>query len=193
MKLKNIISSLAMIGALGSGGAAFAQRWTGHHHSNSNSDSNYENRDGTWHRTRSRADIIGTGRLDEGRGTVAFTFQSGMRRDGLALSTNAGHLRILSVEFVYSDGRVVRERVRQSLGDGQMMTIQTGRPPGLRVVRVRYAMGSDDSYGYDQSSSARLRLIQIHTGDGYTHDEDLWKNHPDEGYYPDDDRDVDEH
>ncbi len=181
MKLKNIVSSLAMVGALASSGAAFAQSWTGHHRSDDNDTSARRHT-----RVRVKADIIGTRQLDEGRGVATFKIKPEMRRDGLALATDGANVKILSVEFVYSDGRVVKERVRQTMGDGQAMTIQTGRPPGLRTVRVRYAMNDNDYYD-SYSYSTRLRLVQLHTGDGYTHEEDLWKYHDDEGYYPDED------
>jgi hypothetical protein len=121
------------------------------------------------HEERER-DVVGTERLDEGRGTAIFRVTPEMRRDGLQLSTNMPGLRIISVDFGYSDGRVVRLPGRQLRGiqDG-LLTIQTGRPPGLRTVRVRYL--NDVRYG-----TGVLQLVQLHTGDGYTHDEDLWQN-----------------
>jgi hypothetical protein len=179
MHMKKLLSMTALAGALATSSVAFADhdRWE-------------RGRVTTIDHRRARAeaprrqaalDVIDTERLAEGRGVATFLFESGMRRDGLQLTTDAQRVKILSVQLEYSDGRVVEVDPRQGLTAGSLLTIQRGRPPGLRVVRVAYAMNRRDR-------GATLQLVQIHDGDGYTHEEDLWKYHDDDGYYPDDDR-----
>ena len=94
-----------------------------------------------------------------------------MRRDGLQLLNEGRSLRILSVELVYSDGFVEKLKTREigALPSNSLLTIQRGRPPGLREVKVRYATGRLDR----SERRSRLHLVQIHDGDGYTSDRDI--------------------
>lgn len=191
LNLKHFISLTTLAGALATAGVAQADGWRGHHHRNvddqqqqSYDDQSYD--DGY----RSNLDIIGTKTLRPGRGVATFTVTPGVRRDGLELRTGASGLRILAVDFVYSDGRIVRlpgQNLRTQR-DG-LLTIQTGRPPGLRQVRVSYRAptyqrsGYDSRYdnGYVAQPAATLQLVQLHTGDGYTHTDDLWQNRDPDG------------
>jgi hypothetical protein len=167
MSIKHILSLTALAGALTTSGIAMADQ-------------------GHWERQRSSQvrrgdlDVIGVARLNARRGTATFKITPEQRRDGLQLRTDAPGLRVLWIEFEYSDGFVKRTR-GVDLGSqyGQLLNIQFGRPPGLRVVRVRYALDNNNDrynrYG-DRSNyrrSARLELIQAHTGSGYTSDEDI--------------------
>jgi hypothetical protein len=113
-------------------------------------------------------DVIGSARLAARRGTAEFRITPEMRRDGLQLLTEARFLRVLSVELEYSDGFIERLTGRElgRMSDGSLLTIQRGRPPGLREVRVTYQMSGRDR-------RARLHLVQIHDGDGYTSDRDI--------------------
>jgi len=118
---------------------------------------------------RGEADVIDSANLRAGRGEVTFRFTSGQRRDGLMLSTSARDLRILGVDLQYSDGLVEQLRGRElrlALTDDGTAVIQRGRPPGLRAVRVSFALPRSER-------RARLELIQIHDGDGYTSEADL--------------------
>jgi len=159
MKLNKILSLTALVGALGISNVALADH--------------DRNRDRASSGRRSYdLDVIGTARVTEGRDHVTFRVTPKMRRDGLQLFVDAPNLRILAVEFEYSDGRVVQLRgrnLRQAMPERALITIQQGRPPGLRFVHVYYAMGYSDRAG-------SLRLVQLHTGDGYTHEADLWEN-----------------
>ena len=56
-------------------------------------------------------------------------------------------------------------RELKTMSDGSLV-IQRGRPPGLREVRVRFRTSGRDR-------GARLQLVQIHDGDGYTSDRDI--------------------
>jgi hypothetical protein len=163
MKINKILMMAALAGTLATSGAAFADS---------------RNTRASTH--ADQLDVIGSAQVRNTRGDVTFTITPEMRRDGLQLQTDAYGLQILSVSFQYSDGRIVVQRgrdvaVERSANDS-MITIQRGRPPGLRVVRVKYAASSRDRSG-------RLQLVQIHDGDGYTHEEDLWKYHQDEGHF----------
>jgi len=156
MNTKLFLSMTALVGALGLSNLAHADHW--------------RDRESTTIRHRERTlDVIGSARLNARRGEVTFTITPEMRRDGLQLITGKQGVRVLSVEFVYSDGRVERVRGR-SLEAGDPLTIQDGRPPGLREVRVRYSA--------NRSGRARLDLVQIHTGSGYTREVDR-PEHPD--------------
>jgi hypothetical protein len=164
MSIKHILSLTALAGALATSGVAMA-----------------EDR-GHWERRKSERvrhadlDVIGVARLTARRGTATFKITPEQRRDGLQLRTDARGLRVLWIEFEYSDGFVKRTR-GVDLGSqyGQLLNIQYGRPPGLRLVRVRYALDHDnDRYGRSgYRRPARLELIQAHTGSGYTSDEDI--------------------
>jgi hypothetical protein len=168
MSIKHILSLTALAGALATSGVAMA-----------------EDR-GHWERRQSERvrhadlDVIGVARLTARRGTATFKITPEQRRDGLQLRTDSPGLKVLWIEFEYSDGFVKRTRgVNLGSQHGQLLNIQYGRPPGLRLVRVRYALDSNTNDRYDRYGrsnyrrSARLELIQAHTGSGYTSDEDI--------------------
>lgn len=159
MHIKNLLSIAALAGALFSAGVASADH-----------EQRYERGQGrVWHRRHADTnDVIGTASLGARRGVVEFKVTPNMRRDGLQLRTSAARLRILSIEMEYSDNRVVvlsGNILRRGIMDGDLLTIQQGRPAGLRFVRVSYAMNRRDR-------SASLELIQVHTGSGYTREGD---------------------
>jgi hypothetical protein len=153
MNIKTILSLSALAGALATASVASAEdRWD--RSDRSSSYDRYHHRD---------LDVIDSASLRARRGTVEFTFTSGQRRDGLQLYTDARQLTILSIELEYSDGRITRLG-RRTVTDG-LLTIQRGRPPGLRKVRVKYTTARNDR-------RATLALVQIHDGDGYTSEAD---------------------
>ena len=163
MNTKLILSATALAGALVTGNLAYADHLQGSFPARVDS-------------LRGEPDLIGTARLDEGRGEVTFNVVPQQRRDGLQLRSDASNVRIISVELGYSDHRVeglYGRELHSAMASGQTVTIQRGRPPGLRFVRVRYAMPPN-------SYPATLQLIQIHDGDGYTskadqlHDRNGW-------------------
>lgn len=171
MRTKHFLSITALAGALLTGSVAFADHdrrapYTSNHDAYGyRGDDGYRDYDQRGY--RHDHDVIGRERMSARRGTASFAITSNMRRDGLQLATNARALRVVSVELEYSDGFVERLNARQlrEHGDG-LLTIQTGRPPGLRHVRVHYTLGA-----YDRG--ATLELIQLHTGSGYTSDADI--------------------
>jgi hypothetical protein len=177
MKLNNKIIA-ALFGAL-SITATAAVASADHDRDRDRYDDRYYDADRYYDMTR----VLDTKRLRNTRGQVEFDVEPGLRRDGLMLVTN-GTVGIRKIEFHYSDGRVVTlkgrklERLPQESGT---ITIQTGRPPGLRHVRVWYAQETDRYSRYDRD--ATLKLISF--GDGYTDEEDLWENQRDQGRYPD--------
>jgi hypothetical protein len=155
-----LIAATALLGALATSDLAHADHPT--------------RRETPSYRAHDQFDVIGRARLTSRRGEVSFTVTPEQRRDGLQLASNTPDLRILAIELVYSDGRVERLRgraLRTAFRDGALITIQRGRPPGLRHVHVRYALPR-------YTRRAALQLVQLHTGDGYTHERDLW-NRPD--------------
>lgn len=159
MKYKKFLSLTALAGALALGNVAHAE-----HPDDRGPRSRTTYRDDGY---RGDAQLIGTARLRDRRGEVAFQLTPGQRRDGLMLWTDARDLRLLQVELEYSDGLVETLRgreLRTALLDDGTAVIQLGRPPGLRVVRVHYTMR-----GYERR--ARLQLLQF--GDGYTSEADL--------------------
>src|SRR5690242_12482826 len=127
MKLNNILSILTLGGALATAHVASANpyRVRVYDHRTQWGDSYRQQR-------RWNDDVIGTAQLTAGRGVAAFQVTPQMRRDGLALRADAQNVRILAVDFEYSDGRVVRLSGRQlrPTQDG-LVQIQSGRPPGL--------------------------------------------------------------
>jgi hypothetical protein len=159
MNTKHILSLTALLGALVTSGVAAA-------------DDHWERRRADVYqrdyRAQSDLDVIGTARLDARRGTAIFKITPGVRRDGLQLATDARRLRVESVELEYSDGFVDRLGTNDLRTDryNGLLTIQMGRPPGLRVVRIRYTIGARDR-------GASLQLIQMHGGDGYTDKADI--------------------
>lgn len=157
MNLKTILTATALLGALATADVANADNW--------------RRRPAPAYHQTSDLDIIGTARLTARRGTVEFTITPKMRRDGLQLMTNSAYLRIHEVELVYSDDFVERltgnELGRYSAGT--LLTIQRGRPAGLREVRVTYSTSG-------RQRNARLHLVQMHDGDGYTSDRDIRKS-----------------
>ena len=173
MNIKTILSLSALTGALAVSNLAHADH--------------VERRDrATVDPRRYGADVIATARLDDRRGEVTFQITPEMRRDGLQLRSNAQDLRIVSVELGYSDGRIEGLRgpeLRTAMRSGQTVTIQRGRPPGLRFVRVRYRAPAS-------GGSSTLELIQIHDGDGYTSRSDL--RHDRNGWYEYDPRTYDQ-
>jgi len=170
MRLKRILSATALVGALATSPLAFADHF----------------RRGDVERAPWRgADVIGATRLADGRGEVTFAVTPQMRRDGLALRADHPGVRILTVELGYSDGRVEGLRggaLRDAMAFDSNVVIQRGRPPGLRFVRVRYAVRTYEA--------PTLELIQIHDGDGYTtkadqrNRRDGWYEYQDEGQAP---------
>jgi hypothetical protein len=113
-------------------------------------------------------DLIATARL-AGGGTATFRITPEMKRDGLQLWTDAQRLQIRSIELEYSDGFIERfsgAQLGTSVTNGSLLTIQRGRPPGLRVVRVQYAAPR-------WARGAVLGLVQIHDGNGYTDAADI--------------------
>jgi hypothetical protein len=158
MKLRSILTISALAGALATS-STIAQADRGRH----------GRHDRVTVRQRDTSpDVIGTARIRGSRGVAEFRLTPGERRDGLQIWTDANRLRVRSIELEYSDGRTVTFRgnvLRDGLVPGELLTIQRGRPAGLRVVRVAYVGGRDDR-------GSRLSLIQIHDGDGYTREGD---------------------
>lgn len=154
--MKTIITA-ALLGALSLGTASIA---AADHDRRNRYESRYDD-------TR----ILGSKWLRNDRGRVEFDLTPGLRRDGLMLVTD-GRVGIRKVQFVYSDGRVEtlkgRKLARMAQGDGSLV-IQTGRPPGLRHVRVWYRLPS-------RQRAVDLDLVSF--GDGYTSEEDLYENRP---------------
>lgn len=174
MNIKNILSIAALAGALfTAGGVASAD------------DQRYERSGRVWRHERAvRDDVIGVAALEGRRGVVEYRITPNMRRDGLQLRTDAQRLRILAIELEYSDGRIVEltgQKLKRGLTDGQLLTIQRGRPAGLRYVRVSYAVNR-------RERGATLELIQVHTGSGYTREGD---RDFDRDYFDDRDRNYD--
>ncbi len=156
--MKNIIAA-ALLGALSLGTAGVAA--ADHDHD--------RDRDRDGYRDYDRYDderVLDTRRLRRDRGRVVFDVTPGLRRDGLLLVTD-GRVAISKIQFVYSDGRVATLKARRLArmpNDDGTLTIQTGRPPGLRHVRVWYRLAP-------RQRSAELSLVSF--GDGYTDEEDL--------------------
>jgi hypothetical protein len=176
MNIKTLLTATALLGALATADVANADNW--------------RRRPAPAYQQSSDLDIIGTARLTARRGTVEFAVTPKMRRDGLQLMTNSSYLRIHEVELVYSDDFVERltgnELGRYSAGT--LLTIQRGRPAGLRHVRVTYSTSG-------RQRNARLHLVQMHDGDGWTSDRDIKKSERKrdrvertDDYYEDDDR-----
>jgi hypothetical protein len=109
--------------------------------------------------------VLDSQRVRRERGRVELDLTPGLRRDGLMLVID-GSLAIRKVQFVYDDGEVTslssRKLARMPNENGRI-TIQVGRPPGLRHVRVWYALPQNER-------SARVQLVSF--GDGYTDDND---------------------
>jgi hypothetical protein len=157
MNIKAILTATALLGALATTGVANADH--------------DRRRPAPAYRQASDLDIIGSARLTARRGTVELTVTPKMRRDGLQLMTNSTYLRIHEVELVYSDDFVERLTGRElgRYSAGTLLTIQRGRPAGLRTVRVTYSTSA-------RQRNARLHLVQMHDGDGYTSDRDIRKS-----------------
>lgn len=157
MNIKSILTATALLGALATADVAQADDW--------------KRRSAPSYHQVERLDVIGTARLTARRGTVEFAITPKMKRDGLQLKTNARFLKIHSVELEYSDG-FVEKLSASELGAtprDSLLTIQRGRPAGLREVRVRYSTSA-------RERNAKLQLIQMHTDDGYTSDRDIQKS-----------------
>jgi hypothetical protein len=165
MSIKTILSTAALAGALATASTA--------------AQADHDRRERTSVRQRdAEPDFVGTAVFRRGRGTVEFKMTPNERRDGLQLVTDAEQLRVRSIELEYSDGKIVTFRgskLRDGLVQGQLLTIQRGRPPGLRIVRVTYSASNSDR-------GAKIALVQIHDGDGYTKegDRDFDANHFDQ-------------
>ncbi len=151
--MKNLITA-ALFGALSLGTASLAVA----DHDRDRYESRYEDQR-----------VLDTKQLRNDRGRVEFDLTPGQRRDGLLLVTD-GRVAVRKIQFVYDDGRVVTIGARKLARlpqDGGALTIQTGRPPGLRHVRVWYKVGA-------RQRSAQLQLVSF--GDGYTDEQDEWEH-----------------
>lgn len=160
--MRNFINA-ALVGALtfGTANLAIADRDHGRRHD----DDRYESR------YRDDERVLDTKRLRSTRGRVELDVTPGLRRDGLMLVTD-GRIGIRKVQFVYDDGQVVTLKGRRLAAmpqDTGSITIQTGRPGGLRHVRVWYSLAS-------RERSAQLQLVSY--GDGYTDEDDRREHRP---------------
>jgi hypothetical protein len=152
MSIKHILSITALAGALATTSSI------------AHADHERGRRTTTTTRVRTAPDVLGTATIRRHRGVAEFTVTPNLKRDGLQLLTDADGLRIRSLELEYDDGRIVTFKgsiLLDGLVSGRLLTIQKGRPGGLRMVRVKYIASSNDR-------GAKLSLIQIHTGDGYS-------------------------
>src|SRR5690348_2800560 len=100
MSIKHILSLTALAGGLFVSNAAMAE------------DQGHWERRGSTQRVRyaDDLDVIGVARLNARRGTATFKITPEQRRDGLQLRTTAPGMKVLWIEFEYSDGFTKRTR-----------------------------------------------------------------------------------